>query len=554
MSQTALVRIGAETGQIPALPGLSEDELRAGFEAFGDKVSEADALWSPETPASWNPFNLPVPFNFAPANEPGTASTALARYAPQRLAPQLPAHRLKVDPRLAGFFLKAIDWFVVLAAAELAARWSASASLLTLGFGDAAAILVCALSLKAGLWLTDSYCAKPSEQCGEHDAGGLALGAVLGIVASAVLAPNARADGALSAIIPLAGLLLAALHAAFALWIKAAHRKGAFAENVVIIGATDAAQRFLDRAVKTGDARVVAIFDDRLGRSPAKIGQAPVCGGLDDLLEWPSLAHVDRIVIAVPAKAEERVRALMKTLRGVPQRIDLLLDVRAESVRGKGYAHLAEAPVARLSGASSAGGRTLIKRAQDLILSSALIVLFAPLMALIALGVKLTSNGPVVFKQRRHGFNNRIITIYKFRTMRHEAHAQLRQVCARDPRITALGRFLRRTSLDELPQLFNVLSGEMSLVGPRPHAVGMRASERELSDIVAEYAHRHRVKPGLTGWAQINGSRGPIETPKLVRERVRLDLDYVMRASLWFDLWIVLRTIPALFGDRKVTR
>src|SRR5262249_31671336 len=156
----------------------------------------------------------------APANEHGP-STALARYAPQRLAPELSGQRLRVHPGLAGFVLKTIDWLVVLAAAELAARWSASGSPLTLGFGDAAAILPCALSLKAGLWLTDSYRAKPCEQCAEHDAGGLALGAVIGIAVSAILAPNARADGALSAILPLAGLVLAALHAAFALWIKA---------------------------------------------------------------------------------------------------------------------------------------------------------------------------------------------------------------------------------------------------------------------------------------------------------------------------------------------
>jgi Undecaprenyl-phosphate glucose phosphotransferase len=377
---------------------------------------------------------------------------------------------------------------------------------------------------------------------------------VIGIAAAALLAPNARAAGALSAILPLAGLLLAALHAVFAAWIKAAHKNGAFAENLVIVGATEAAQRFLDRAVKTGDARVVAIFDDRLGRSPAKIDGTPVCGGLEDLLEWPSLAQVDRIVIAIPSKAEERVRALMHTLRGVPQRIDLLLDVRAEKVSGRGYKQLAESPVARLSSADTLGGRTLVKRAQDLTLSALLLAFFAPFMALIALSVKLTSKGPVIFKQRRHGFNNRIITIYKFRTMRQHDDTVIRQVVAHDPRITPLGRFLRRTSLDELPQLINVLKGEMSLVGPRPHAIGMRASERELSDIVAEYAHRHRVKPGLTGWAQINGSRGPIETPKSVRERVRLDLEYVMRASLWFDLWILLRTVPALLGDRKVTR
>jgi len=139
-------------------------------------------------------------------------------------------------------------------------------------------------------------------------------------------------------------------------------------------------------------------------------------------------------------------------------------------------------------------------------------------------------------------------------TMRHDPGAPLRQVCADDPRITRFGRLLRQTSLDELPQLINVVRGEMSLVGPRPHAIGMKAAERELTHIVADYAHRHRVKPGITGWAQVSGSRGPIETPEAVRRRLKLDLEYVSRASFWFDLQIMMRTAPALLGDAKATR
>ena len=138
--------------------------------------------------------------------------------------------------------------------------------------------------------------------------------------------------------------------------------------------------------------------------------------------------------------------------------------------------------------------------------------------------------------------------------MQHAPDAPLRQVQANDTRVTKLGAFLRRTSLDELPQLVNVLRGDMSLVGPRPHAVGMKAAERDLQNIVAEYAHRHRVKPGLTGWAQVNGSRGPIETPAEVRRRLRLDLEYVSNASLWLDLQILVRTAPTILGDTKVTR
>jgi lipopolysaccharide/colanic/teichoic acid biosynthesis glycosyltransferase len=193
-----------------------------------------------------------------------------------------------------------------------------------------------------------------------------------------------------------------------------------------------------------------------------------------------------------------------------------------------------------------------VKRAQDIVGALALLAALALPMLLIAAAIRCESKGPALYRQRRHGFNNRIITVLKFRSMRHEPAAPWRQARADDPRITRIGRFLRRTSLDELPQLINVLRGEMSLVGPRPHAIEMKADERELQNIVAEYAHRHRVKPGITGWAQVNGSRGAVATPEALRRRLKLDLDYVSRASLCLDLQILLRTAPVMFGfDRK---
>lgn len=195
-----------------------------------------------------------------------------------------------------------------------------------------------------------------------------------------------------------------------------------------------------------------------------------------------------------------------------------------------------------------------MKRIQDVVLGSLLLALFALPMLLIAIAVKLDSKGPAIYRQRRHGFNNRVITLFKFRSMRHDPDAPLQQVCSDDPRITRIGRALRRTSLDELPQLINVLRGEMSLVGPRPHAIGMKSAERDLADIVAEYAHRHRVKPGITGLAQVNGSRGPLTSAAEVRRRVRYDFEYVARASLWLDLSILARSVPVLLGDWKRTR
>jgi lipopolysaccharide/colanic/teichoic acid biosynthesis glycosyltransferase len=170
--------------------------------------------------------------------------------------------------------------------------------------------------------------------------------------------------------------------------------------------------------------------------------------------------------------------------------------------------------------------------------------------------VKLDSPGSALFRQRRHGFNNEEIVVWKFRSMRVEtadAHA-VRQVSAEDDRVTRIGRFIRRTSLDELPQILNVLKGEMSLVGPRPHAVGMKTGDVESARLVAEYAHRHRMKPGVTGWAAINGSRGPVDTPEAVRRRVMLDVDYIERQSFWLDLYIMAMTLPCLLGDRHAIR
>ncbi len=146
--------------------------------------------------------------------------------------------------------------------------------------------------------------------------------------------------------------------------------------------------------------------------------------------------------------------------------------------------------------------------------------------------------------------------VFKFRSMRHQPAnaAPMRQVTADDDRVTLVGRFIRKTSLDELPQLFNVIGGEMSLVGPRPHAIGMKTGDVESARLVAEYAHRHRLKPGVTGWAAIHGSRGPVDTPESVRRRVQLDVEYIERQSFWLDLYILVMTLPCLLGDRETVR
>ena len=347
------------------------------------------------------------------------------------------------------------------------------------------------------------------------------------------------------------------LHAHHVAWMKHLIRNGRLSENVVIVGATENASKLIERNSRDRELNIIAIFDDRLGRAPLRIHGVPVVGTLDDLLAWDNLPRVDRIIVTVTSKAQDRVRLLIERLRYLPNRVVLLLDLEDFNPEGASLAEVADAPAAYVSGAPADARRAFVKRISDIVIASLMLVGFSPFMLLIGLLIKLDSKGPVFFKQKRHGFNNQVIRVWKFRTMKPDARAEegiITQVTADDDRVTKLGNFLRLTSLDELPQLINVLKGEMSLVGPRPHAVGMTTEETEVHHIVGDYAHRHRVKPGLTGWAQINGSRGPVHTTELVRERVRLDMEYVNRSSFWFDLYIIFMTAPCLLGDRSNAR
>ncbi len=558
MPQAALQLTGPDLEQ----PGAAIAVLRA-VEETDTAVLKREAARLAKLAGEFALFGLNISqpdINFRPdqayrADEASTATPANdARAIASQAFPDLTRRGAHLAPTVPIRFIQALDWFVVLATAEFAARWGAGMGLAELSIGAAAGFLISALCLKAGMWLTESYRVTPARIRAERGIGGLALGVMLGLVVSTAIAPDAKGAAALSAILPVAAMVLAGVHAALAVWIRAAHRKGVFAETIVLIGATDAAQRLAARAEKTGDARIIAVVDDRAGRAPANVGAAPVAGNLDSLLAWEGLPHVDRIIITVTQKAETRVRDIIERLRATPNRVDLLLDYETLSVRGRRIDRLSGAAVACVSGRPRNPARVLVKRAQDVIIGAALLAVCALPMLIIAALVKLDSKGPALYRQRRHGFNNSVITVLKFRTMRHDPGAPLRQVCADDPRVTRLGRFLRQSSLDELPQLINVLRGEMSLVGPRPHAIGMTADQRELTHIVADYAHRHRVKPGITGWAQVSGSRGPIETPEAVRRRLKLDLEYVSRASFWFDLQILVRTAPALLGDAKATR
>ena len=351
-------------------------------------------------------------------------------------------------------------------------------------------------------------------------------------------------------------LALFAVHSCAWISVHRWRKGGRLTPNVVVVGATHNAARLIEAALASREIAVLGVFDDRLDRAPDTIHGVPVLGDTKHLLEHRILPYVDRIVITVTSAGEARVRELITTLRILPNAVTLFLDVEGQDTRAATLSRLTDTPLSQLSGVEFDEQRALIKRVQDLVVGSLAMIAAAPVMAVVALAVKLSSPGPILFRQNRHGFNNEIITVWKFRSMRVEvadAKAE-RQVSAHDDRITRVGRFIRMTSLDELPQLWNVLKGEMSLVGPRPHAIGMKSGGEESSRLVAEYAWRHRMKPGITGWAQIKGSRGPVDTADQVRTRVTYDIDYIERQSVWFDFYILLMTVPCLFGDPKTVR
>ncbi|MBB5747485.1 exopolysaccharide biosynthesis polyprenyl glycosylphosphotransferase [Brevundimonas variabilis] len=371
------------------------------------------------------------------------------------------------------------------------------------------------------------------------------------------LVQGAQVD--LTALLIWGGLImitLYGLHLGWSEWVQRWRHSGALTPNVVIVGATRHAERLIREALKRRDLNILGVFDDRLARSPDSVAGVPVLGGADALLTHRMTPYVDRIVVAIDPKAQARVRELTARLQTLPNEVTLLVDPHSEDERNAALEKLAAAPLASLDGPIDADRRAFNKRLQDLVIGSIALIVLAPVIALVALAIRLDSPGPVLFRQRRHGFNQEEIVVWKFRSMRHEAAdaTASRQVTADDDRITRVGRFIRGTSLDELPQILNVLMGEMSLVGPRPHAIGMKTGQIESARLVAEYAHRHRIKPGMTGWAAINGSRGPLHTAADVRRRVQLDIDYVERQTLWMDLWIMAVTVPVLLGDRSAIR
>ncbi len=324
-------------------------------------------------------------------------------------------------------------------------------------------------------------------------------------------------------------------------------RNGRMERRAVIVGGGKGAETLI-RSIEQSpynDIRICGIFDDRDdSRSPPIVAGYPKLGTIDQLLEFARIARIDMLIVALPITAEKRVLTMLKKLWVLPCDIRLSAHANQLQFRPRAYSYVGNAPMLDIFDKPIDDWDSVAKRAFDIVFSLLAIMAFSPVMIATAIAIKLESKGPVLFKQKRHGFNNEPIDVYKFRSMYAEKcdPTAKQAVTKDDPRVTKVGRFIRKTSIDELPQFFNSLIGNLSLVGPRPHAVAAQSHNLLFNEVVDGYFARHRVKPGVTGWAQINGWRGEVDTDEKIQRRTSFDLYYIENWSLLFDIKILLLT------------
>jgi Undecaprenyl-phosphate glucose phosphotransferase len=322
--------------------------------------------------------------------------------------------------------------------------------------------------------------------------------------------------------------------------VQRAQAKGLLRDRLLIVGDAERVNSFGDwfqRRSPRGLSVLGVVTPD--GAPALPIQGCRVHQGLDGVARVAEELMPDRVVLMFNWREPQAIDACIRSLRGLALDVELVLPRLGEEWVGRPINPLGELLAMNLMRSPLSEEALFVKRLEDYLFASLLLLATAPVLLLIAVLIKLDSPGPVFYRQRRVGFQKREFAIYKFRTMRSEPAAGFRQATRDDDRVTRLGRFLRASSLDELPQLINVLRGEMSLVGPRPHEVSMNA---EYADQIDDYLVRHKIKPGITGWAQVNGARGETRTLKDMELRLSYDLAYVDNWSLWLDLQILLRT------------
>ena len=333
-------------------------------------------------------------------------------------------------------------------------------------------------------------------------------------------------------------------------------RIGFARRKIAIVGATSQAAHLMDsfRRDDTPDSfELIGVFDDRSIDTPSDDAATPVRGSIFELKQFCRSQPVDAIVVALPSSEPRRIADTVERLMEVPADIFLGPDLAHFDLALEPNTHLGAIPVSSLTRLPMRDWAGIAKWIEDKTIVLVTTILLAPLLALVTVLIKLDSPGPILFKQRRFGFNNVAFDVYKFRTMKVDQCDQAGsiQTSRDDQRITRLGRILRRTSIDELPQLINVWLGDMSIVGPRAHPIGMMVEDQPFDETVRHYAARHRVKPGITGLAQVNGNRGEVTTQAKAEKRVYYDLFYIENWSIWLDLSIIFRTMVKLPFDRS---
>lgn len=382
----------------------------------------------------------------------------------------------------------------------------------------------------------------------------LGFGALAGVMTALTGQPAALTCMALAVgiAVPLAG----GLRLATALRIGWLAKTGSLEHRIAAVGGAGEVVpviREIERDHHRGH-RFCGFFDDRRdARSPGVVDGRHKGGTLDDLIAMARKAEIDTVVVALPRISHRRLMELVARLSVLPVDIRVMLDADIPELARKRRSRMGELELIDLYRRPIQGWDAVLKRGFDLVVASMAIVLLIPLMLACALAVRLDSSGPILFRQKRHGFNNRPVWVWKFRSMhadRCDASA-INAVRRDDNRVTAVGRVLRRSSLDELPQLFNVLGGTLSLVGPRPHATAARTGDMVYDQVIAAYSARHKIKPGITGWAQVNGWRGELNTAEKLRRRIEHDLYYIEHWSLWLDVKILLRTPWSLITTRN---
>ena len=351
-------------------------------------------------------------------------------------------------------------------------------------------------------------------------------------------------------------LVLVAERFALSRYIGAQVRQGRFDRRTAIVGGGPLAEDLIRALEAQADSgiRIVGLFDDRGDdRSSTVVAGYPKLGSVTDLVAYARSTRLDLVVFTLPIAAEDRMLQMLAKLWVLP--IDIRLSAQATKLRlrPRAYSYLGDVPVLDVFDKPMADWDIVAKTVFDRVVGTLMLVALTPAMLGVALAVRLTSPGPVLFRQKRYGFNNELIEVFKFRSMYVDQGdaAAATLVTRGDPRVTPVGRFIRKTSLDELPQLFNVVKGELSLVGPRPHALQAKAANTLYDQVVDGYFARHKVKPGITGWAQINGWRGETDTSEKLQRRVEHDLYYIENWSVLFDVRILLATPVSLFTTKN---